>query len=292
MAIADEPSEERSGRLERSQDTSPSSLEIPQDASPSSLESPKHTSPSVEISICKEQPTVPSQEQSTPLESQQGISPSSTSNCKEHTSVPSQEEPRPLECPQDASQSPEPPLRKEQPSESCQEESTPLESPKKASQSSNSICKVEPSIPSQEASTPLESPQDTTPSSTSICKEKPSVEPNYAVEKSGDKDNAGYVATWKHRLNQLLPLTSLCAIGAYWLYVAFRVRYTTAAQHVKGIIFPVAWVFLSIELGVACEPPDNPRLHCHGFLLMRMSHSTITALPVFAISFDQDSPPP
>ena len=105
----------------------------------------------------------------------------------------------------------------------------------------------------------FENPQGASPSSeASLCKEQISEEPNYAVEKYNDKDDAGYVATWKMRLHQLLPVSSVAAIGAYWLYVAFRIRYTVALQHVRHIVFPVAWIFLAIEVGVACEASDTP----------------------------------
>ncbi|KAF6227974.1 hypothetical protein HO133_007702 [Letharia lupina] len=121
--------------------------------------------------------------------------------------------------------------------------------------------------PSQEGSTPL--------SEISICKEEASAEPSihaveptytiestYAVEKIGDMDNAGYVATWKLRLNRLLPLSSVCAIAAYWLYFAFRVRYTVAAQELRHTVYPVAWLFISIELGVALPVVLTQLLQC------------------------------
>lgn len=152
-------------------------------------------------------------------------------------------------------------------------------------------------VPSQEGSTPL--------SEISICKEEASAEPSihaveptytiestYAVEKIGDMDNAGYVATWKLRLNRLLPLSSVCAIAAYWLYFAFRVRYTVAAQELRHTVYPVAWLFISIELGVACKPPDILRIFSHGCLLMRISYSTSSANSTIAMFLDQTSPPP
>lgn len=116
----------------------------------------------------------------------------------------------------------------------------------------------------------LKSPQDTSPSSEtiSICKEQLCVEPTYAVEKYHDKDDAGYVVPWKKRLHQLLPLTSVTAIGAYWLYVAFRVRYTIALQRARNIVFPVAWIFLTIEVGVARKASHTPRMSLHRCLLM------------------------
>ena len=148
-------------------------------------------------------------------------------------------------------------------------------------------------VSSKEELASLESPQDTSPSSetVSICKEQLRVEPTYAVEKYHDKDDAGYVAPWKKRLHSLLPLTSVTAIGAYWLYVAFRVRYTIALQRVRHTVFPVAWIFLTIEVGVARKASHTPRMILHGFLLMRTLYSTITALPILAIILYQDSPP-
>lgn len=126
----------------------------------------------------------------------------------------------------------------------------------------------------------------------SICKEEPGEETTYAVEKLEDKDDAGYVAPWKLRLHRLLPLTSALAIASYWLYVAFRVRYTVAAQNLRHTVYPVAWLFLSIELGVACEPPDIPRNNFHECLLMQISHSTRSAYSTVASSLVQTSPPP
>ena len=109
-------------------------------------------------------------------------------------------------------------------------------------------------IPSEEGSKRSESPQDASQlSDISICKEQLGKELEYTVEKLEDKDNAGYVATWKNRLHQLLPLTSVTAIAAYWLYATFRVRYTLAAQRASHIIYPMAWIFLVVEVGVNCE---------------------------------------
>ena len=120
-----------------------------------------------------------------------------------------------------------------------------------------SLCKetamtdTEPDVPRR-----LESAEDTPAlSEISLCKEKASEESSYVIEKYDDEDNAGYVATWKKRLHRLMPLTSAIAIGAYWLYFAFRIRYTAAAQTLGHTVYPVAWIFIGIEFGVACEPP-------------------------------------
>lgn len=125
-----------------------------------------------------------------------------------------------------------------------------------------------------EDSKSFESPQDTPAlSEIYVIKEHPAIEKTYAVRKYEDKDNAGYIPTWKARLHRLLPLSSACAIASYWLYIAFRVRYTVAAQQLRHTIYPVAWLFVSIELGVACEPPDIfSNFHLPGCLLMDISY--------------------
>ncbi len=159
------------------------------------------------------------------------------------------------------------------------EESGPLESLRDTPPSSEiSICKEQPSTP------PL--------SEIFICKEEPGNEPNYAVEKEADRDDAGYIPTWKYRLHQLLPLSSIFAIGAYWLYFAFRVWFTVAAQRLGHTVYPMAWLFISIEFGAGCETPDIPRIHFHGCLLMRISYSTSSAYSIVANFVNQASPPP
>ncbi len=109
-------------------------------------------------------------------------------------------------------------------------------------------------IPSEEGLKRSDSPQDASQlSEISICKEQLGEELEYAVKKLEDKDNAGYVATWKNRLHQLLPLTSVSSIAAYWLYATFRVRCTIAAQRASHIIYPMAWIYLGVEVGVSRE---------------------------------------
>ena len=219
--------------------------------------------------------------------------------------VPSQEEPRPLESSQDTPALSETSISKEQPSEMVmpyvpsQEELKGVESSQDTpALSEASISKEQPSemampyVPSQEDRRRLESAQDTPAlSEISFSKEHHSEGPSYVVEKFEKKDNAGYVATWKHRVNKLLPFSSIIAIGSYWLYLAFRVRYTVAAQRINHKVYPMAWIFLSIEVGVARESSYIPRIHVYGCLLMQISHSASTAHSTVAMFLDQASPP-
>ena len=123
---------------------------------------------------------------------------------------------------------------------------------------------TEPDIPTR-----LESAEDTPAlSEISLCKEKPSEESSYVIEKYADEDNAGHVATWKKRLHRLLPLTSLIAVGAYWLYFAFRIRFTVAAQRLGHTVYPVAWIFIGIEFAASCESLDVSQFDS---LLIRIS---------------------
>ena len=125
-------------------------------------------------------------------------------------------------------------------------------------------------VPFEEESRSLESSQDASPVSKAFRRhEQLSLDPRYAVKKYHDKDDAGYIPTWKIRLHRLLPLSSVCAIGAYWLYFAFRVKYTLALQYVKDTVYPVAWMFLAIEVVVACEAFTTPRIPFHKSMLIR-----------------------
>ena len=125
------------------------------------------------------------------------------------------------------------------------------------------LSKEQPGETSEEGSRRYDSAQDTPRfSEIFLCKEQPSPDGCYVVKKFEEKDDAGYVPNWKDQLNRLLPFSSSLAIAAYWLYFAFRVRYTVAAQELGHTVYPVAWLFLSIETGVACESPDFLDLMC------------------------------
>lgn len=81
----------------------------------------------------------------------------------------------------------------------------------------------------------------------------PDTEPKYAIERYEDKDDAGYVTSWRWRVHRLLPLTTLAAVGGYFLYFALRIRYTVESQRASRSVFPMAWIFVFVEAGVACE---------------------------------------
>lgn len=86
-----------------------------------------------------------------------------------------------------------------------------------------------------------------------------SSEPVCLVERLHSKDDIDHLPAWKRRLNKFTPFFSLIAVAAYWVYFAFRIKYTVAAQHAANRIFAMAWTFIAVEMGVAL-----PML-CHQF---------------------------
>lgn len=71
------------------------------------------------------------------------------------------------------------------------------------------------------------------------------------VERLHGKDDIDHMPTWKRRINRLTPFFSMIAVGAYWVYFSFRIRYTIAAQAVAHKVFVMAWIFIAVEIGVA-----------------------------------------
>jgi hypothetical protein len=80
-----------------------------------------------------------------------------------------------------------------------------------------------------------------------------SSEPVCLVERLHSKDDIDHLSAWKRRLNKLTPLFSLIAVASYWVYFAFRIKYTVAAQRAANRIFAMAWTFIAVEMGVACK---------------------------------------
>lgn len=80
-----------------------------------------------------------------------------------------------------------------------------------------------------------------------------SMEPVCLVERVHGTDDIDHIPLWKRRINKCTPIFSLIAVSSYWVYFAFRIKYTLAAQHVVGKVFGMAWAFIAIEMGVACE---------------------------------------
>ena len=56
---------------------------------------------------------------------------------------------------------------------------------------------------------------------------------------------------WKRALYYLAPALSVLTLILYWTYFALRIRFVLSAQDQERNTFPLAWVFIGIELAVA-----------------------------------------
>lgn len=54
------------------------------------------------------------------------------------------------------------------------------------------------------------------------------------------------------------PIFAMCSLAAYWAYFTLRVKFTLDAQVLYNKIFWMAWVFIGVELGVACMLFSSP----------------------------------
>ena len=48
-----------------------------------------------------------------------------------------------------------------------------------------------------------------------------------------------------------VPFLALATLATYWLYFILRILFVIDAQRVQGKSFPLAWVFVAIEISVA-----------------------------------------
>lgn len=76
-------------------------------------------------------------------------------------------------------------------------------------------------------------------------------EPLCLVERVHGTDDIDHLPVWKRRINKCTPLFSVVAVTAYWVYFAYRIKYTVAAQREYKKVFGMAWTFIAVELGVA-----------------------------------------
>ena len=73
----------------------------------------------------------------------------------------------------------------------------------------------------------------------------------YVIEKLHDYDDYELMPNWKRWLSRLSPLTTLLAVGSYYLYFPYRI-YCTRASSVKWHkTYVLAWFFIVAEALVA-----------------------------------------
>jgi len=65
------------------------------------------------------------------------------------------------------------------------------------------------------------------------------------------RDDYGFMPTWKRYAYYLAPFLAVATLALYWLYFALRIRFTISAQNKEHATFPMAWVFIAVEISVA-----------------------------------------
>lgn len=60
-----------------------------------------------------------------------------------------------------------------------------------------------------------------------------------------------FIKPWKRYIYFSSCFSSVVTLATYGLYFSLRVHFTLAAQHAYHRVFPAAWIFLAIEVGIA-----------------------------------------
>ncbi|KAF2459008.1 glycosyl transferase [Lineolata rhizophorae] len=66
-----------------------------------------------------------------------------------------------------------------------------------------------------------------------------------------DRDDHGQLPSWKRYCYYLAPFLAVATLATYWIYFALRIRFVLAAQAKYGTTYPMAWVFIAVEITVA-----------------------------------------
>jgi cellulose synthase/poly-beta-1,6-N-acetylglucosamine synthase-like glycosyltransferase len=65
------------------------------------------------------------------------------------------------------------------------------------------------------------------------------------------RDDYGFMPNWKRYAYYLAPFLAVTTLALYWLYFGLRIRFTISAQEKEHATFPMAWVFIAVEISVA-----------------------------------------
>ncbi|KAK5119298.1 hypothetical protein LTR85_007654 [Meristemomyces frigidus] len=71
------------------------------------------------------------------------------------------------------------------------------------------------------------------------------------IAKIHRRDDKEEWPTWKRRLYYSVPFLAIATLGTYWAYFILRILCVISAQRQEGRSFPMAWVFVGIEISVA-----------------------------------------
>ncbi|KAL2058894.1 hypothetical protein ABVK25_000186 [Lepraria finkii] len=73
----------------------------------------------------------------------------------------------------------------------------------------------------------------------------------YQIDSLARRDDIDLLKPWKRYLYFLSSFLALAAFCTYVLYFGLRITFTLAAQRANRTIYPAAWVFVIVEIGVA-----------------------------------------
>lgn len=73
----------------------------------------------------------------------------------------------------------------------------------------------------------------------------------YNIESIAARDDIDLLKPWKRYLYFLSSFLAVAAFLTYMLYFAARIRFTLAAQIANHTVYPAAWIFVIVEMGVA-----------------------------------------
>ena len=65
------------------------------------------------------------------------------------------------------------------------------------------------------------------------------------------RDDKEFLTGWKRRVYYLAPFLAMLTLCLYWLYFGLRITFVVDAQQKFGAPFPLAWVFITIEIIVS-----------------------------------------
>jgi cellulose synthase/poly-beta-1,6-N-acetylglucosamine synthase-like glycosyltransferase len=72
-----------------------------------------------------------------------------------------------------------------------------------------------------------------------------------SIFKVHDRDDVDHMAPWKRYLFYTTPLMVLLSLLTYWAYFTLRIICVISAQRAQHETYPMAWIFIAVELSVA-----------------------------------------
>ncbi|RDW85324.1 hypothetical protein BP6252_02914 [Coleophoma cylindrospora] len=75
--------------------------------------------------------------------------------------------------------------------------------------------------------------------------------PAGSISRLHDRDDVDIWKGWKRWVYRLVPVAAFANTSLYLTYLVFRIVCVLSAQRARGIAYPGAWVFLSVEIAVA-----------------------------------------